>query len=376
MELSFSIAFLILGFIQGVFLVFVAFYHKAMKHMSHKLLGVFIIILTLATLGTFANHELEDFSNPLWLRLVINYFPYHFVVVAGPAAYLHSKCVLNPNHTLKKRDLLHFVPLVLELVPFLGFLMLMIGAVFGMLEIPEDGVFESLRFYQRSMEIPRIISLMIYMYLTWKLFNSRKKERGKEANEWVKILVIFGGVIIVLFFLSLIVFFSPLYDSVGKKYQIEVYMIYYPIVGFIYLLSLRLIFRQAPWFLSSLDLSVIWDQVGSDKDLLSNENQKLFKKLNDIIIDHIDDSNLTIEMIAYELNASRSKAINLIKNLTGETPLVYIKGIRMDYVRRLIETEKVKNSSEAAKAIGMVNATQFSKQYQKFFGEPPFRKST
>lgn len=372
MELSLSIAFLIFGFLQGVFLSWMAFYHRAMNHLSHRFLGIFLITLTMATLGTFANHELEDFSDPLWLRLIVNYFPYYFIIIVGPSAFLHSKYILDRDHDLKRKDLLHFLPLILELVTLLGFIILMIGLAFQQVDLPENGIFPQLQTYQRFMEIPRIVSLITYMFMTWGLLRKHADLKGSETYKWVRILVIFGGGIITLFFIDLFIFFSPLYETFGKKYQLEVYTIYYPIVGFIYLLSSRLAFRQSPWFFGTVDLSVIWDRVGSDKDLLSNDNQDLLSKLNQFILDHIDDSNLTIEMIAYELNASRSKAINLIKNLTGETPLVYIKSIRMEYVAHLIKSQKLKNASEAAKAIGMKNATQFSNQYKKYFGNNPF----
>jgi len=115
-----------------------------------------------------------------------------------------------------------------------------------------------------------------------------------------------------------------------------------------------------------------WDHIIGDKDLLSNIEHNILKKLNQIIIDHIDSSSLTIELLADQLSASRSKTIKMIKSLTGQTPLAYIKSIRMDYVSNLINKKKVKNTSEAAYAIGMKNATQFSQQYQKHFGEPPF----
>lgn len=117
-----------------------------------------------------------------------------------------------------------------------------------------------------------------------------------------------------------------------------------------------------------------WDTIITDKDLQSNLEGNILKKLNQIILDNISDSNLTIQVIADELSASRSKAIRLVKELTAQTPLEYIKTIRMDFVQQAIKSEKVKNASEAASAIGMSNSTQFSTQYRKHFGEDPFPK--
>lgn len=121
------------------------------------------------------------------------------------------------------------------------------------------------------------------------------------------------------------------------------------------------------------DATNTWDQIVTGKDLISNVEQDILTKLNKIITERIDDPALTIEVIADELSASRSKAINLIKNLTGKTPLAYIKAIRMDYVSHLIKSEKVKNASEAASVIGMTNPTQFASQFKKHFGEKPFK---
>jgi len=117
-----------------------------------------------------------------------------------------------------------------------------------------------------------------------------------------------------------------------------------------------------------------WEVIISDKDLQSNLEDNILKKLNQIILDRISDSNLTIEVIGDELSASRSKAIRLIKELTGHTPLEYIKTIRMDFVHQAIKTGKVKNASEAASSIGMSNATQFSTQFRKHYGKDPFPK--
>ncbi len=115
-----------------------------------------------------------------------------------------------------------------------------------------------------------------------------------------------------------------------------------------------------------------WETIIADKSLQSNLEGNILKKLNQIIVDSISDSNLTIEVIANELSASRSKTIRLIKDLTHQTPLEYIKTIRMDYIQQAIRAEKVKNATEAASAIGMSNATQFSKQYRQHFGKRRF----
>ncbi len=117
-----------------------------------------------------------------------------------------------------------------------------------------------------------------------------------------------------------------------------------------------------------------WEVIISDTNFQSNLEDNILKKLNQIILDKISDSNLTIEVIADELSASRSKTIRLIKELTSKTPLEYIKTIRMDFVHQAIKARKIKNASEAASSIGMSNSTQFSARYKKHFGKDAFPK--
>jgi signal transduction histidine kinase/DNA-binding response OmpR family regulator/Tfp pilus assembly protein PilF len=117
-----------------------------------------------------------------------------------------------------------------------------------------------------------------------------------------------------------------------------------------------------------------WEAIIADENLQSNLEGNILKKLNQIILDRISDANLNIDVIADELSASRSKTNRLIKELTGKTPLEYVKTIRMDFVHQAIKSRKVKNASEAASSVGMSNATQFAAQYKRHYGTAPFPK--
>ncbi|MEL6558976.1 MAG: ATP-binding protein, partial [Bacteroidota bacterium] len=114
-----------------------------------------------------------------------------------------------------------------------------------------------------------------------------------------------------------------------------------------------------------------WDQVVNDQEIHSNVEQNIIKKLNQIILKHVADPALNTDMIALELNASRSKAIRLIKSLTGQTPLGYVKEIKMNYIDNMIKSKEIRNATEATNAIGMKNVTYFTKQYKSHFGKLP-----
>ncbi|MEQ9426654.1 MAG: tetratricopeptide repeat protein [Cyclobacteriaceae bacterium] len=112
----------------------------------------------------------------------------------------------------------------------------------------------------------------------------------------------------------------------------------------------------------------VWERLINDEKKIDNLQKNILNKVNHLIVERIDDSNLTVLDLAEEICASERKTYRLIKDLTNHTPLDYIKLIRFDYAKDLLNKKRVKNASEAAKAIGMSNVTQFKSQYKKYFG--------
>ena len=100
-----------------------------------------------------------------------------------------------------------------------------------------------------------------------------------------------------------------------------------------------------------------------EKDILAN--------LEQLVMDRIDDENLSVYMLADALAASERQVYRLVKKITGLTPYEYVTEIRMKYVEYLIRKGKVKNASEAARSIGLKNVTTFSRQFEKKFGVRP-----
>ncbi len=97
----------------------------------------------------------------------------------------------------------------------------------------------------------------------------------------------------------------------------------------------------------------------------------LLIKLRKVILQHIGDPKLSVALIAGELCTAERSAYRMIKTLTGKTPLDYIKSLRYEYAYDILEKGKVKSLTEAARSIGISNATYFSTQFQKRYGVTP-----
>lgn len=118
-------------------------------------------------------------------------------------------------------------------------------------------------------------------------------------------------------------------------------------------------------------------ETSRDNLILSNTEKfddlesDLIKKVEHMVLEKINDSNLGVMHLADAMAASERQVYRMIKKLTGMTPSEYIKEIRWQYVDQLIKSKKVKNPSEAARSIGMKNVTRFKQQYEKRFGKKP-----
>jgi AraC-like DNA-binding protein len=58
--------------------------------------------------------------------------------------------------------------------------------------------------------------------------------------------------------------------------------------------------------------------------------------------------------------------------MTSMSPLQYQKHLRLQEARKLLLTESY-DAGSAALEVGYESATQFSREYKRFFGQPPMR---
>jgi AraC-like DNA-binding protein len=84
------------------------------------------------------------------------------------------------------------------------------------------------------------------------------------------------------------------------------------------------------------------------------------------------DKPFSIKLIAEETNMSPSGLHHHFKTLTNMTPLQYQKHLRLQEARRLMLAEAM-DASAAAYHVGYVSRSQFTREYSRLFGAPPFR---
>jgi len=93
-------------------------------------------------------------------------------------------------------------------------------------------------------------------------------------------------------------------------------------------------------------------------------------KLDQIIIQNLDNENFDLQALCAEIKISRSQLHKKVKTLSGLSTSKYIRSIKLGIARdKLLSTEA--SISEIAFAVGFKSNSWFSQAYQETFGESP-----
>lgn len=90
----------------------------------------------------------------------------------------------------------------------------------------------------------------------------------------------------------------------------------------------------------------------------------------DLVISHISDTDLSIEMLASEMKVSRTTLFNRIRTQTGVTPNLLIRRIRLEKAAELLRESDMR-ISEVYEQTGFVSWSYFSKLFREEFGVAP-----
>ena len=103
---------------------------------------------------------------------------------------------------------------------------------------------------------------------------------------------------------------------------------------------------------------------------LQKLEEEWLSKLSSIVKDNLGEK-VSNSMLANEMAMSERTLYRVLKDLTGLTPLEYVKQVKFQYARKLMTEGKVKSLNDAGKAIGIHNVTRFKHQYKAFYDEEP-----
>ena len=99
-------------------------------------------------------------------------------------------------------------------------------------------------------------------------------------------------------------------------------------------------------------------------------DKEFIQKVLSYISENMSDSDLSVELLASELNLSRSQLYRKIKTLTGQTVNEFLRKIRLQKAKQILETGS-SNISEVCYKVGFSSPSYFTKCFKAHFGVLP-----
>ncbi len=94
------------------------------------------------------------------------------------------------------------------------------------------------------------------------------------------------------------------------------------------------------------------------------------KRCHELILEHLDDAQLSVERLAEMMHVNRSHFQRKIKALTGFSPSEMIRTIRLEKAREML-MRREGNITETAYATGFTSQSYFTRCFSEHFGYPP-----
>jgi len=107
-----------------------------------------------------------------------------------------------------------------------------------------------------------------------------------------------------------------------------------------------------------------------EKEELPLREKLFFNRLNEIIELHLAEEEYSIEDLSRDMAMSRMQLHRKLKALTTTSTSLYIRSIRLNHGKRMLE-EGLYNVSEVAYLVGFNSPTYFSTCFSEQFGFPP-----
>jgi YesN/AraC family two-component response regulator len=90
-----------------------------------------------------------------------------------------------------------------------------------------------------------------------------------------------------------------------------------------------------------------------------------------VYMEYLADANLGIAQVASKVHLGERQFLRRLKRLTGLTPNLYLREIRLQKARDYLQQQRFATVKETAAAVGFTKTQYFSSLFQERFGVPP-----
>lgn len=376
---------LYIGIVQSFFAFLLMLFKKNGKN-SDIVMAVWLLFISMQLISNLIGIRYAEYLVPALLIFKLIPFTY------GPFVYIYAKLLVLEKPVFRIRYIFHFIPFVLSLLFFFIFL----SKEEIITEVKASFLGGDLSVYHLSSSIIMILLIDFYVIQVWRLIKQHEKkvyehfsfDSYKTNLRWLKtIAILFSSA----FTLSIIArIFNFYFDSNNPLFEPFIF----PALGltfFAYALSF-FGFNQEAVFVSTSFLRL---QRRQDRLKLANEEEKLqnthtkyersglkeddaraYLKQLTLYMEEAKpylDGNLTIEVLARDLNIPKHHLTQIINEKTGKNFYNFVNEYRVKEVIQQMKDDKEQKLTLLALAFdsGFNSKSSFNTIFKKFTGKTP-----
>jgi AraC-like DNA-binding protein len=303
---------ILLGTLQGMIMSVLLFRLKIHRQ-ANRLLAWMILLISLACLNIYLLEAVEGTSSFFW-NFVEAVFPWVVIMPFGPLVYFYVNSILDPDFRLTKKHRPHFYSTILDLVPSFTILGYVIGGYLGWINAETTfdlGAF--IETYNLYVDIPRWLSLAIYLWFAFRLVAQHKNKLQEIASiRWAHHFTIGFALFTGIWFLHLVLYIIPASSNILLGI-VGWYPVYIPITILLYWLGINgyiISFKtyKKPSKTPEISKDIVQDTISKLEHVMQNEQLYLNPSLK--LSDIVRATNISQKTISSVLNQHIHKSFN------------------------------------------------------------------
>ncbi|MDF2381381.1 helix-turn-helix transcriptional regulator [Nostoc ellipsosporum NOK] len=243
---DFLFTLILLGSVQGVIICCLLLFSKG-RRLFNRLLATIILLFSLPGFHLYLHYRNAYELNSA-TQLLHDIIPMVIVMPIGPLIWFYIQSLTNPEFRLTKKDYLHFIPVVIDLLPKLAAIAFYVSLLAGNPITSRESLAGWDNWYNQYADIPRWISLSLYLIWSLRYFSSRTGIIGTKTRRWIKtflwVLITFQ----LIWLLYLVPYIIPI-SSDKLLDTLDWFPVYIPMTVLVYWLGIQ-------GFLESRQISV------------------------------------------------------------------------------------------------------------------------
>ena len=368
MSSSILMTIIVLGALQGIIIGFLLFFAKRQRQ-SNRLLAVLIWLMSLCSFNLYMDST-GIFYSSTFLSVFHAVVPMVIVMPMGPLIWFYIQSSLNPGFRMGKRHRKYFLPVLLDIVPQLAALIFITGVLTGLVKkaIPLGNYIDT---YNTWVDIPRWLSLTIYIWLAAKYLAVFKKQHTGEyhaTRKWLQQFIRIFQVFQVIWLIYLVPYIIPRYTNWVLD-TFDWYPVYIPLSVLIYWLGIKGYMVSHAGAITAKKSAGIYDQLTTEAiqettAVLQNamEKSKLYL-----------DPSLNLAMLSQHTGISQKVISAVLNQYVHKSFNEFINEYRVEEFKRRILEPGLEHLTIAGIALdcGFNSQATFQRTFKQFTGMSP-----